>query len=112
MNSFVKRISLVFVFLIYSLSSVFMKKAMLSVFLSKDFFIFIAIAIIFLLTYMILWQQILKRIRLVDAFSGKSMTIIWGMILGYFVFQETITLKMILGSLCILFGVYIMSQDK
>ena len=55
--------------------------------------------------YALLWQQILKRIDLNIAFSIKSVSVIWGFILGFLVLGETISIKMVFGALFVITGI-------
>ncbi|MBB5218419.1 drug/metabolite transporter (DMT)-like permease [Treponema rectale] len=59
--------------------------------------------------YALLWQQVLKHISLTTAIANKSITIIWGLIAGYFLFHESITKTKILGAILILCGIFILS---
>lgn len=90
---------------IFSFCGVFSKLAGNSKFLSFPFLIFYSISLLILFIYTILWQQILKKLPLITAFLNKSITIVWSMLWGVIFFKETITLKMIIGCIIVLFGV-------
>lgn len=62
--------------------------------------------------YAILWQQVLKVIPLSVASANKSITIIWGIIFGKLFFNEKIMWNMILGSILILTGIFILLTEK
>ena len=97
---------------IYSLNTLFAKFASNYNFFSKEFIVLYGIGILFLMLYAILWQQVLKVLPLNTAFSNKGITVIWGLIWGVIIFKERITIKMIVASLMIIFGVYmVMSND-
>src|SRR5574344_810532 len=91
--------------LFFSFCSVFSKLASSEVFLSFKFILYYGISLLILGIYAILWQQILKRMPLTVAFINKGITIIWGMILGILIFNETVTINMIIGSIIILPGI-------
>lgn len=90
----------------YSLSGVFNKIAALETFPSVKFLLFFGISIGILGCYAIVWQMILKRVPLSTAYSNKPVSMIWGMILGFLIFKEVITVNMIIGAAIILVGVY------
>lgn len=97
-------LSLATVFFIYSISSVFSKYASQFPFLSLKFLAAYGASICILIIYAILWQQLLKKIKLTQAYFGKALTLIFGMMWGYFLFNEPITISMIVGSILISFG--------
>lgn len=74
-------------------------------FLSFEFCLFYGLMIVNLGIYAILWQQVLKRISLTTAFCNKAVTIIWGMLWGFFIFHEQITVNMLIGAVIVLVGV-------
>lgn len=57
--------------------------------------------------YAVLWQQILKRMPLVTAFSNKAVTVIWGLIWGMIFFDEKILIQNVIGAAVIVVGVYL-----
>ena len=63
------------------------------------------------MAFAIAWQQILKHMSLTFAFTNKPVTIIWGLIWGVSIFHETLSWKMILGSVIILIGIVIGVSD-
>lgn len=98
-------ISLHLVFLLYSAGSIFSKFASREEFLSFRFILFYGAVILILLVYAVLWQQMLKKIKLTVAFANKAVTVIWGILWGALLFQETVTLPMIIGALVIIVGI-------
>ncbi|MDD5867419.1 MAG: EamA family transporter [Lachnospiraceae bacterium] len=102
------------IMLIYSLSSVFSKKAAENDFLSKGFVIFYVLVLFSLSVYAIGWQQVIKYIPLTTAFSNKAVTIVWGMVWGYVLFHERISSGKIIGALLIIAGIiiYALAPDK
>lgn len=98
--------------LFYSFCSVFSKLASNYTFLSLEFCIYYGISLLILGIYALLWQQILKKFSLTTAFINKSITIIWGMILGVLIFKESVTISMIIGSIIIVIGIVIVVTDE
>ena len=61
-----------------------------------------------LVIYAILWQQMLKKFPLTIAYASKATTIIWGMLIGYFIFKEKVTMFNIIGAVIVIIGIIIM----
>lgn len=97
--------------LLYSTTTVFSKIAAEKEFLSLGFILFYSLMLFILVVYAVLWQQILKRFPLTLAFANKSVVIVWGILWGAFLFQETITWQMIAGAIIIMIGVITVVTD-
>lgn len=95
----------------YSFCGVFSKLASKYQFLSFKFILFYSISIFILAIYAIFWQQILKKFKLTTAFFNKAITIVWGMILGLFIFHETLKINNIIGAIIVLFGIGLVVKD-
>lgn len=93
--------------LIYSLGGIFSKLAAQQEFLSTRFILFYGVVLLDLFLYALVWQQILKKLPLVTAYANKAVTVIWGLVWGFLVFKETVTIWNLIGALVIVFGVYI-----
>lgn len=89
-----------------SVSSVCSKLASQQEFMSAKFIMLYGILLAILVVYALLWQKVLKKMKLVTAYANKSITIIWGLIWGVLLFNETVTINKILGILVIILGVY------
>lgn len=96
---------------IYALTGIFSKYASQQDFFSFKFILFYVLMLTALFLYAIVWQQVLKHVPLTTAFLNKSVTVIWGMFFGAVIFQEAITLKMIVGALIVLLGVCLVVTD-
>ena len=79
-------IALHLLLLVYSLSGIFSKNAAREPFLSPMFILLYGGMLVILFIYAIGWQQILKRLSLSMAFANKAVTVIWGMVWGFFIF--------------------------
>ena len=55
--------------------------------------------------YAIIWQQVLKKIPLTNAFVNKSATLFWSLLWGVTLFGETISISMIIGIIIVFIGV-------
>lgn len=70
------------------------------------FILFYGSSLICLAVYAVLWQWALKEIPLNLAYPLKAVTLIISMIFGVIFFHEVITLPMIIGTVCIIAGVF------
>lgn len=91
--------------LLFSLSPVCSKLAGRQPFLSLPFFFYYGMVIVILGIYALVWQQIIKRMPLMMAYANKAITVVWGMVWGMLLFEETITPRKILGAAVIVAGV-------
>lgn len=103
-----KYIGLHVMLMLFSLGEVCSKLASAQEFMSFKFILFYGLLILSLFLYAICWQQVLKVMPLTTAYANKSVVIIWGMVWGMLLFHEIITLKMIIGAIIIMAGVYLM----
>lgn len=55
--------------------------------------------------YAVLWQQIIKRMSISNAYMFKGTGLIWTMLFCYFLFNEPITVKNGIGALIIISGI-------
>lgn len=97
--------------MVYSLGSVCSKLASQNDFLSPKFCIFYGLVLLDMMIYAILWQQILKKLPLTVAFANKAITIIWGILWGMLIFNESITPAKILGGIIIIAGIILVVKD-
>ncbi len=105
-NSNVKYLIILHIFLgIYSLTGVASKFAAGEDFLSVKFIVFYGMVLFGLFVYAIAWQQIIKHMPLISAYANRGVTVIWGIIWGYFIFSENITVKKLIGAAIIICGV-------
>lgn len=91
--------------LFYSLSGIFSKNAAHEPFMSIQFVLLYGVMLAVLFVYAIGWQQILKRMSLSTAFANKAVTVVWGMVWGYFIFGEAISAVNLIGAAMVITGV-------
>lgn len=96
---------------IYSLGAVCSKYAGQSTFMSFKFLFFYGLVLIVLALYAIFWQQILRQLPLVTAYANKAVTVIWGLMWGLLIFQETITVWKVIGAAIIIAGIYMVVTE-
>lgn len=105
------------VFVIYSISSVVAKIASGQLdspqaFFSSGFILAALGEVAILGVYALLWQQVIKRFELSIAYANKAMTLFWGLLWGYFIFDEQITPTKVLGIAIVFAGVIIMNGER
>ena len=113
MRSNIKYMVILHLFLaIYSLTGVASKYAAQYELLSVQFILYYGIVLFGLFLYAIAWQQIIKHMPLVTAYANRGATVIWGIMWGYFLFAEQITIRKVIGAVIIICGiVFIVTED-
>lgn len=101
----------IILYLFFSTSSVFMKFASIqsNLFLSMLFYI---LSMMILAIFAFLWQKLLKKYDLSKVYIFKATTIIWGMLFGFLIFKESISINMIIGSIITIIGISIIIGGK
>lgn len=97
------------VFIIYTISLILSKIAS-SQENFNSFVWFYGCSLLFMVLYAIGWQFVLKSNKLSIAYSYKVSTLLWGVVLGMLIFNEQITLNMIIGGVIILVGVWFIGE--
>lgn len=98
--------------LIYSTSGIFSKMAAGQTWGSTTFIVCYVGMLAVLFIYAIGWQQVIKHLPLSIAFAHRPITIVWGMIWGFLLFDEHITISNIIGACIIMFGIEIYSHAE
>lgn len=99
------------VVIIYTLSSVIAKFASSCKFLSFNFIILYGFEILTLAIYAILWQQIIKKFDLSIAYANRSIALLWSLIWAVIFFNDTITIKNLIGVMIVILGTIIVNSD-
>ncbi|MBQ7622425.1 MAG: EamA family transporter [Bacteroidales bacterium] len=102
---------LIAAFFIYALSSVATKAASGYPALSAGWLLFIAGAVLILGIYAIVWQQIIKRMPVSDAYMFRGTVIIFILLISYLVFGEPVTARNIIGAAVIICGIAINAKS-
>lgn len=97
--------------MVYSMSGICSKLAAGESFLSARFCIYYAVIIVLLGVYAIGWQQVIKRIPLTTAFANKAVTVVWGLVWGWFFFGESITPGKLIGAGMVIAGVVLFAKS-
>ena len=91
--------------LVYACTSIFTKTASAQEMLSLPYLLCIAGAVAVLGVYAVLWQQIIKRMPVSDAYMFKGTSIIFILLLSHFIFGEAITVTNMIGAVLIIGGI-------
>ena len=97
-------------FLVYSGTSVFAKMAAQQSLLIK-MLVFMALEVVCLGIYAIIWQQVLKKFSLVTAMASKGVVVIFNLMWSLILFGERISLYNLIGAAVIIFGIWVVSTD-
>ena len=98
--------------MMFSLSTVCSKLAGRYPFFSAGFLLFYGLVILLLGLYAIFWQQIIKRMPLTSAFANKAVTVIWGLIWGVLLFDESITIGKLAGAALSILGILLFANAE
>jgi len=98
--------------LIYSTAGIFSKMAAGQMWGSASFALCYAAMLVVLAIYALGWQQVIKHLPLSVAFAHRAIIIVWGMVWGYIVFGEYITIKNIIGVIVIMLGIVVYSSSE
>ena len=96
---------------VYSIATIFLKFASNKSFLTKEYIFNILMALLFLGIYAIIWQQILKHIQLSVALSFKPVALILNLFWSIYIFNESYDVKVFIGILLIICGIFIMVRN-
>lgn len=96
---------------LYACTGYFSKMAGRHPFLSLPFCLYYGCEMLILAGYAVLWQQFLKRFALTTCYASRAMSAVWTMLIAFIVFQEKITFAMIVGSMVIMAGVFLVVSD-
>ena len=97
--------------IIYSVSGICSKMATNKSFLSFDFLLCYFLLLLCLVIYALGWQQIIKVLPLSTAFSNKAITVVWGLVWGKLIFNESITAGKLIGIGLIVAGIVLFSHS-
>lgn len=98
--------------IVYTMSGIFGKMATNgNAFMSPAFCVFIALDIVVLGVYALLWQQLLKKFDLHVAYANRSLAIFWSLIWSALIFKEGITVLNIAGTAVIIAGIVLVTSD-
>ena len=60
--------------------------------------------------YAIAWQKVIKKFSLSTAYANRSVYLIWSQVWAVVIFQESLSVKNIIGLLVVLMGVMVVQR--
>ena len=96
---------------IYTLSTVCAKFASGQEFMSFQFILFYGMEMVILAVYAIVWQQLLKKFDVSIAYANKAMGLLWSIVWAILIFNDTITIKNVIGVLIVIIGTIIVNNE-
>ena len=100
------------ILLLYSIAAILSKTAAGVDFISLPFILCYGGVLVLLLIYALVWQWVLKALPLTVAYANKGVTIIWGMVWGFLLFDETISVTMLIGAAIVFAGILLVVTDR
>jgi len=104
-------LSLVGINLIYACTAIFTKSASQHHFLSLSYILCLVGAVGVMGVYALLWQQVIKRMPIAEAYMFKGTSLIFVLLLSALIFGEAITLSNIIGAVVIIVGIVIFARS-
>ena len=104
-------IALVVVNLVYACTAIFTKSASRHQFLSFPYILWLVGAVAVMGVYALLWQQVIKRMPIAEAYMFKGTSLIFVLLLSALIFGEAITLTNIIGAIVIIVGIVIYARS-
>ena len=96
---------------IYTLSTVCAKFASGQEFMSFQFILYYVIEMMILGVYAIIWQQLLKKFDVSIAYANKAMGLLWSIVWAILIFNDTITIKNVIGVIIVIIGTIIVNNE-
>ena len=103
-------IALVGINLIYACTAIFTKMASQQEVFSLSYLWWIAGAVGVMGLYALLWQQVIARMPVSTAYMFKGTSLIFVLIFSVLLFNETITISNIIGSVVIIAGILLYAR--
>lgn len=107
-----KYLALYLTFFLYSIIAVLEKFLSGIDLFSGRFIIFYGVQFSLLFLYAILWQRVLKKFSLTTAYINKGSVFIFNGIWAYVLFNETFTVKEIIGIILIIVGIIYINKES
>lgn len=103
-------LGLIGVYMVYACSSVFSKSAAMCPFMSAGYILNVCGVVLVLGLYAVLWQQVIKRMPISTAFMFKGTTLLFALLISFFLFGEPITWMNGVGAILIIGGITLFSM--
>ena len=96
---------------IYACTAIFTKSASQHQFLSLSYILWLVGAVGVMGVYALLWQQVIKRMPIAEAYMFKGTSLVFVLLLSALIFGEAITLSNIIGAVVIIVGIIIYARS-
>ena len=96
---------------IYTLSTVFAKFASGQEFMSFKFILYYGLEMLILAVYAVVWQQLIKKFDISVAYANKAMGLLLSIVWAILIFNETITIKNVIGVVIVIVGTIIVNSE-
>ena len=96
---------------IYTLSTVFAKFTSGQEFMSFKFILYYGLEMLILAVYAVVWQQLIKKFDISVAYANKAMGLLWSIVWAILIFNETITIKNVIGVVIVIVGTIIVNSE-
>lgn len=96
--------------LVYACESIFTKLASAQEPMSGRYLLYIGCAVCVLGLYALIWQQIIKRLPVSEAYMFKGTALIFVLLISALLFGEAITLRNVIGAAMIVGGIVLFSK--
>lgn len=103
--------ALVGVNLVYACTFIFTKMAAQREVFSSPYLLWLVGAVAVMGVYALLWQQVIKRMPIAEAYMFKGTSLIFVLLLSALIFGEAITLSNIIGAFVIIVGIVIYARS-
>ena len=102
---------LILAFFVYACSTLFSKQASEYNFISLPYVLFLVGAVAVLGIFAIMWQQIIKKMPISDAYMFKGTSLIFILLLSHIIFGEMITVNNMIGAAIIIGGIALYAKS-
>ncbi|MDO5540174.1 MAG: EamA family transporter [Eubacteriales bacterium] len=100
--------------LIFSFTGVFSKAAseQFKLYGLKSYLLYLFLGLMFLncMIYAVIWQKVIKKIDLSVAYANKTVYLIWSQIWAVLLFNETLSVRNIIGLILVFIGVLVVQR--
>ncbi len=100
------------IYVVYSFILIIGKMASKHRLFSPMFILFFALELLVFGIYAVLWQQVMKKVELTLAYSGKGAVILWTLLWSLLIFNESVKFTNVFGALIIFIGIYVVMSDE
>lgn len=97
---------------VYATTGIYNKLASMQEALSWAYFEFLLLVVFVMGIYAVLWQLVLKRVPLSQAYLFKSMSIVFSLFFAWSLFHEVITTKNLVGCALIIAGIMVSARQQ